>query len=163
MLVEHCGYSDLHDEMIRDRIVVGIRSSALSEKLQLDPRLTLDSAITQVCQAEAVTQQQPLLCGKPDTPVGAVKRGKGGPGRATAPTSHKQGQMCPRCGRHPAHDRAHCPARGQICNCGKRGGATSEWSVGHQQRLQDLRQLMTQVRMPSWVQSEETMMGTTPG
>ena len=62
-LAEHCGYSELHDEMIRDRIVVGIRNSALSEKLQLDPRLTLDSAISQVRQSEAIKQQQPLLRG----------------------------------------------------------------------------------------------------
>ena len=41
-LAEHCGYGDLHDEMIRDQIVVGIRNSTLSEKLQLDASLTLD-------------------------------------------------------------------------------------------------------------------------
>ena len=35
-LAEHCGYGNLHDEMIRDRIVVGIRNNSLSEKLQLD-------------------------------------------------------------------------------------------------------------------------------
>ena len=56
-LAEHCGYGGLHDEMVRDRIVVGIRNSALSEKLQLDPDLTLQSAITQVRQAEAVKKQ----------------------------------------------------------------------------------------------------------
>ena len=94
-LAEHCGYGDLHDEMIRDRIVVGIRNSALSEKLQLDPRLTLDSAITQVRQAEAVKQQQPLLRGKPDTPVGAVKRGKGGPGRELHLQATNKGKCAP--------------------------------------------------------------------
>ena len=31
-LAEHCGYADLHDEMIRDRIV-GLRDARLSEKL----------------------------------------------------------------------------------------------------------------------------------
>ena len=35
-LAEHCGYETLHDEMIRDRIVVGIQDRRLSEKLQLD-------------------------------------------------------------------------------------------------------------------------------
>ena len=59
-LAEHCGYGNLHDEMIRDRIVVGIRNSALSERLQLDARLTLDGAISQVRQAEAVKRQQPF-------------------------------------------------------------------------------------------------------
>ena len=32
-LDEHCGYADLHDEMIRDKIVVGIRSSSRSYSL----------------------------------------------------------------------------------------------------------------------------------
>lgn len=40
-LAEHSNYGTLHDEMIRDRIVVGIRDSSLSEKLQLDAELTL--------------------------------------------------------------------------------------------------------------------------
>ena len=29
-LAEHCSYGTLHDEMIRDRIVVGIRNAQLS-------------------------------------------------------------------------------------------------------------------------------------
>ena len=45
-LAEHCGFGALHDELIRDRIVVGIRDAGLSEKLQLDPDLTLDKAVS---------------------------------------------------------------------------------------------------------------------
>ena len=79
-LAEYCGYGNLYDEMIRDRIVVGIRDASLAEKLQLDSELTLTKAVTLVRQAEAVKQQQPLLRGqnhtagvkKPDTNVGAV-------------------------------------------------------------------------------------------
>ena len=51
-LAEHCDYKDLHDEMIRDRIVVGLRDAALSEKLQLDSKLTLEKAVTTARQAE---------------------------------------------------------------------------------------------------------------
>ena len=51
-LAEHCDYKDLHDEMIRDRIVVGLRDAALSEKLQLDSKLTLEKAVTTAWQAE---------------------------------------------------------------------------------------------------------------
>ena len=79
-LVEHCAYGSLHNEMICDGIVMEIRNSALSEGLQLDAALTLESAVTHVRQAEAVKLQQPLLragCsgGKLDTPVGAVQKG----------------------------------------------------------------------------------------
>ena len=127
-LAEHCGYGNLHDEMIRDRIVVGIRNNSLSEKLQLDPRLTLDSAITQVRQSEAVKQQQPLLRGKPDTPVGAVNKSRGGitwgsknnPG--VSPTASQKRHRCNWCGKIPPHDKSRCPARDKICNnCNKRG------------------------------------------
>ena len=124
-LAEHCGYGELHDAMIRDRIVVGIRDSKLSEKLQLDPDLTLASAVTRVRQSEAVKLQQPLVRGKPDTPVGAVQRTKGGwrPNKGSknsSVSSHKS--VCSWCGRSPAHDKPQCPAREQIChNCNKRG------------------------------------------
>lgn len=135
-LAEHCGYGDLHDEMIRDRIVVGIRNKALSEKLQLDADLTLDRAVTQARQSEAIKQQQPLLRGLQDAPVGAVGRGRGRTRRSSHNTSagrpnlhnasvgRGQGkqQMCTRCGRSPYHTRALCPAKDQICDkCGKPG------------------------------------------
>ena len=42
--VEHCKYGELKEEMVCDRIVVGIRDSALSERLQLDSELTLEKA-----------------------------------------------------------------------------------------------------------------------
>ena len=51
--------------MIRDRIVVGIRDKALSERLQLDIKLTLESAKTSVRQREAIHEQQQLLKGLP--------------------------------------------------------------------------------------------------
>ena len=44
-LVEHCNYCDLHEKMIRDRTVMGLRDSNLSERLQNDPELTFDKAI----------------------------------------------------------------------------------------------------------------------
>ena len=47
-LAEHYGYAGLHDEMIRNRIVVGLRDAKLSENLQLDPDLTLEKAVTKV-------------------------------------------------------------------------------------------------------------------
>ena len=55
-LAEHCDYKDLHDEMIRDRIVVGLRDAALLEKLQLHSKLTLEKAVITAWQAETVTE-----------------------------------------------------------------------------------------------------------
>ena len=62
-LVEHCDYKTLRDEMIRDRIVVGISDAKLSEKLQLNRELTLEKAVTQVRQQELIREQQSTLRG----------------------------------------------------------------------------------------------------
>ena len=121
-LAEHCGYGTLHDEMIRDRIIVGIRNIALSEKLQLKADLTLERAVTEVRQSEAGKMQQPLLRSKMkgDTLVGRVNKGrpwqrpksanKSRPNpQVTAETPSVSSSACSRCGRCPAHDRQHCP------------------------------------------------------
>ncbi|KAL5517029.1 hypothetical protein EMCRGX_G002494 [Ephydatia muelleri] len=64
-LAEYCDYKVLQGEMIRDRIVVGIRDSQLSEKLQMDPNLTLEKAVAQSRQAESVKKQQAIIrCGQ---------------------------------------------------------------------------------------------------
>ena len=43
-LVEFCAYGVLKHEMLRDRLVVGIRDLSLPEKLQTDPMLNLEKA-----------------------------------------------------------------------------------------------------------------------
>ena len=45
-LLEHCEYGDLRDDMVRNRFV-GIRDGTLSERLQLNSKLTLESAMKQ--------------------------------------------------------------------------------------------------------------------
>lgn len=56
-LAEHCNYGALKNELIRDRIVVDLRDAKISEKLQLDPALTLETAVRQARQKEAVHEQ----------------------------------------------------------------------------------------------------------
>ena len=60
-LTEHCQCGVLREELIQDRIVVGIRNISLSEKLQLDSQLTLSKAVNQVRQSETVKRQQTML------------------------------------------------------------------------------------------------------
>ena len=62
-LAENCEYGAMEEEMIRDRLVVGIRDTALSEKLQMDSALTLESAKKLIRQREAVHEQQRALKG----------------------------------------------------------------------------------------------------
>jgi len=66
-LVDSCNYGELRDEMLRDRLVVGIRDVALSERLQMDSELTLEKAMKMVRQKEAVHQHNSQLQGNPET------------------------------------------------------------------------------------------------
>ncbi|KAJ8888839.1 hypothetical protein PR048_008333 [Dryococelus australis] len=60
-LAEHCEYQTLRDELEHDRLVVGIQDKKLSESLQLDANLTLESAIMKARQSEAVGKQQVVV------------------------------------------------------------------------------------------------------
>ena len=60
-LAQTLKYGNMKEELIRDRIVVGIRDEKLSQKLQLMPELTLKKAVEMVKQSERVKLQQELL------------------------------------------------------------------------------------------------------
>ena len=66
-LAEHCEFGTLKDQLKRDRIVVGLRNKQLSEKLQLDPDLTLKKAMAKAKQSEEVTKQQSVIHPKSPT------------------------------------------------------------------------------------------------
>ena len=133
-LAESCEYGTLRDEMIRDRIVVGIRSTALSQRMQMDAKLTLESAKMQVRQSEAVQEQQLVLHTPAKQEMGVeMIRSRGRPatpwsrGQSRSPRGRPQkerpseGAKCSRCGRRP-HPCQACPARDAVChNCQKKG------------------------------------------
>lgn len=127
-LAEHCEFGTLRDQLIRDRIVVGIRDGKLSENLQLDAKLTLESAITKVRQSDAVKKQQPVMRGT--EPVAGNleaihKRQSRGPARVKGSAKDHpatdQGSACGRCG-NAKHLWKDCPARDAECRrCHKKG------------------------------------------
>ena len=53
-LADHCNYKYLHDDLNRDRTVVGIKDSHLSKQMQMNSKLTLALAIALVHQKAAV-------------------------------------------------------------------------------------------------------------
>ena len=124
-LSEHCEFGALREELIRDRIVVGLQDVKLSEKLQMDSSLTLQTAINKARQNESVKKQQEILrSGSTDPPaspeVDEVNEAKGKrDGRPHYPKKKK----CMRCGSTSEnHSRQKCPARDATCvRCNKRG------------------------------------------
>ncbi len=141
-LAEHCNYGQLQNELIRDRLVVGLRNVSLSEKLQLDRDLTLETAITKTRQSEEVRRQQCDLRGenggaskcsnvdavhaksyrKPKFPSKPQPQAQT-PGKYKPNARPQQGsKACYRCGKMPSHGKSECPATDAVChNCGKMG------------------------------------------
>ena len=137
-LAERCKYRDFKPEMIRDRLVVSIRNTALSEKLQMDTALTLEKAKRLIRQNEVHEQQEILKDPKKDTSAVSehnldyVKnkmvefhKEKGHKGRTQMNQSTDCQSKCTRCGK-PKHAHEKCPAREAKCfKCQKVGHFSS--------------------------------------
>ncbi|KAJ8929323.1 hypothetical protein NQ314_018000 [Rhamnusium bicolor] len=70
-LSKTCNYGALIDELVRAKLVVGIRDYKLSEQLQLDDKLRLEKAVAKVIQTETIKEQnkenrEKLINGKID-------------------------------------------------------------------------------------------------
>lgn len=139
-LAEDCNYGNMKDEMIRDRLVVGIRDSNLSERLQLDLNLTLEKAKKAIRQREAVKEQQrelttteanvaevrfksfrkkPAKTSSANHPVQTPQMNKQRHKHYNDP--RQQQRSCTRCGKG-AHKKESCPAKDAKCHrCGKIG------------------------------------------
>ena len=152
-LVDNCQYGDLKGEMIRDRLVVGIRDSSLSEHLQMDAALMLEKAKTAIRQQETVQEHQLILSNgdKVDqqSAINYVKekphrRHGGTPHQPPASRPHHQAStpnLCPlskgtRCGKGP-HQQQQCPAKDVACfNCKKKVTSVGNVSARAQEKPQ---------------------------
>ena len=124
-LADHCGYGLLRDEMVCDRIVVGIQDAKLSQKLHMDPELNLEEATKLVRESKAIKLQQTTLRPDDATDIGAVNRKPAsrchGQQKRQIRTPMQPSVTCTRCGQAP-HSRMQCLARDQICHkCKKKG------------------------------------------
>lgn len=143
-LAKHCQYGQLAEELIRDRVVIGILDNKLSEILQLDPELTLEKAVAKVRASENIKKQQGVVRQDASTDpdkndkVDAVNNykhkntGRPGQNRSSKGTGHSNtsrlnsNRNCHRCGKefHPVEK---CPARNAICRkCNKKGHWAAE-------------------------------------
>ncbi|UYV83335.1 K02A2.6-like [Cordylochernes scorpioides] len=88
-------YDLLTEELIRDRIVLGIKDNRVRKKLLMEPKLNLSSAID-ICRTAEVTEQQITKL----------------TGQESEDVKHNY------CG--SKHRKASCPAYGKICTWGNR-------------------------------------------
>ena len=127
-LAEHCSYGDLHDEMIHDHIVVGLKDASVAQKLQMDHELTLEKAVALARQSETVKTQQ-LVVRPPaiddSVSIETIKGNRQMYRKKPQKSSGMQRQdnpVCTRCGKSPPHTKEKCPAKDAICRrCSKKG------------------------------------------
>ncbi|XP_017887401.1 uncharacterized protein LOC108629314, partial [Ceratina calcarata] len=132
-LAETCDYDTLKVDLIRDRLVIEVRDSKTSERLQLTPDLTLEKAITMARQAETQAAHGKLLRQtteesdhneinrishtRNEASEDADKRDARG-----GNSSSKRTAKCQRCGFSQHQDYTKCPALRSTCrNCKKTG------------------------------------------
>ena len=124
-MIDNCNYGALRDEILRDRIVIGIRDKGLSQKLQLNDKLTLQETLIQVRSKEMVHKQSQALQQLNVARADAVKRTPNqadNPARKQKKRSRQKRKECYRCGTSPHHKLAECPAKESTCkSCGKKG------------------------------------------
>ena len=122
-LAEPGNYGALKDEMVRDRLVVGLSEKHLSEHLQLDANLTLTKAVEKARNFELVKKQQSIIRNLEEirNQIEAIK-GK----RKVQNSWRKERKNCLWCGSNTAHDRSKCPANNARCfKCSKLGHFTT--------------------------------------
>ena len=136
-LAEHCNYGTLLDDMIWDRTAVGLKDGKVSEKLQLDPDLTLAKAIHAASQNEAVKKQALMRSDFKESTetseeVDAVRTKNSQKNRKHSTSAGQKMQKkqappsttikCDCCGKSPSHPKQSCPARDSVCRkCSKKG------------------------------------------
>ena len=115
----HCQFGTLCEELIRDRIVVGIRNDTVRSRLLRESELTLQKAMN-ICRAAEQTSCQ-LTAIKNEATLQELK-----PRSGKAPYISKKPQkgnrnpqktqiMCKYCGKTHDRDKTKCPAYGKEC------------------------------------------------
>ncbi|XP_072140830.1 uncharacterized protein [Dermacentor andersoni] len=145
-LAERCDFDNMKDRLIRDRFVVGLLDEALSEELQMDPKLTLATALARARTSETIKQQQADLKQREgtsaETYVAAVKNKKTEQKRewnATLARRKKTASVksCTYCA-GSMHPRTSCPAKQQKCfYCQKLGHFEKACRIKNRERKLD--------------------------
>ena len=156
-LAKPCKYETLEGDMIRDRIVVGIKRPEVKDRLLREPELTLEKAMT-ICRADEESRKGLTLMntGTPDTSVKvqAVRKDfkKRGPTRDPK-TEEGQRRPCTKCGKF--HEPRSCPAYGKSCNKCKKPNHFANMSRTSQKKVHEVN------RPLSWKRLKKGSMMTT--
>lgn len=119
-LAETCNFGQLKDELIRDRIVYGLRENEIRKKLLQYPDLTLDKCLNICRSAEATTSQLKVMNNELHYIKTTSQHQSTNPKSSMKNAKSEHIKNCKYCGQSHDLKREKCPAYGKICsNCGK--------------------------------------------
>ena len=114
-LSEHCDFGDQLDNMLRDRIVCGVRDTHVQRRLLAEPQLTYKKAFDLAQAAEMAAQSARELQATTPASVNAMQRA------SNARSQTRDSSKCYRCG-NTQHRATDCPFMDSECRfCHKKG------------------------------------------
>ncbi|XP_072144208.1 uncharacterized protein [Dermacentor andersoni] len=139
-MVKRCNYPSaaVEERLVRDRFVVGLRDSRLSDQLCRNAKLTLQDAGTQARQSEDADRRRrtehshELNLDAANANKFPSRHRSGAKPRSPQPQAERscEPSRCEFCGRAP-HRRSDCPARRSTCTfCRKKGHLAEYAQVG---------------------------------
>ena len=124
ILLKRCEYDDkFKDEMLRDRLVLGLRDPETQKKLYMEPNLTIHTAVSIARQYELVSNQMSNALSQTSLSEIASKK-KAMPSKYEKRDSYVKRDnyekrdsrgTCDKCGYNKHADESRCPAIGKTC------------------------------------------------
>ena len=112
-LASTCNYGAICDEMLRDRLVIGIADHAVRRRLLREKDLSLNTALDIIRASERASMQLKKIGGE-DTPVHAIDRKQKKTYTKKADNESAKTYDCKYCGSN--HKKRQCPAFGKESN-----------------------------------------------
>lgn len=115
-----CGFNALHDSLLRDKIIIGIRSEVVREQLLADDEESTLDRVTNRCRASELASKQLRGLQSDASAVHAIQSGYSNrpqqrqQNQRSVPASTSDTYDCKRCGR--SHGSRSCPAYKKRCN-----------------------------------------------
>ncbi len=118
-LAKTCDYKQMSDEMIRDRIVIGIQCEAVTKQMLKKKDLTLNDAV-EICQIYEISNKHLKDLKQSDSVDSNDVHALTNKPRQFHKSSYKALQNCINCGGSHQASRQSCPAYGKRCHaCNK--------------------------------------------
>ncbi|XP_073966540.1 uncharacterized protein [Choristoneura fumiferana] len=108
-LIKPCDYGDIEDEILRDRIVVGIKDNEVKKELLREADLKLELTIS-ICRSAETAAEQLTTLQSSECEVNEISKVK---------KYNKEAQLCKFCGQKHIFGRDRCPAYGKRCEACK--------------------------------------------